>query len=87
MIPSRDFLQAAQNCSWQSYRLPTIVLPVAYRLTLQTVLEDQANVNGHVEIDMHAVQPTHCIVLHAVGMTVGAISAVTPDGAEQQGRA
>ena len=61
------------------------MLPEAYRLTLQTVLEDQSNVTGGVEIDLIAIEPSQCIVMHAVGMTISDISAVSSDGSEQQG--
>jgi len=61
------------------------VLPEAYRLTLQTVLEDQSNVIGRVEIDLSAVEPSQCIVMHAVGMTISDISSVSSDGSEQHG--
>ena len=61
------------------------MLPAAYRLTLQTVLEDQSNVTGRVEIDLNAVEPSHCIVMHAVGMSISDISAVSSEGSEEQG--
>ena len=77
--------QSVQDCTWQSYRLPTNVLPTAYRLTLQTLLEDQSNVTGRVEIDLDVAQPSTCVVMHAVGMTVSDILAVSREGSEQQG--
>ena len=84
-MPSAIRVQAAPNCTWQSYRLPTNVLPTAYRLTLQTLLEDQSNVTGRVEIDVDVTEPTNCVVMHAVGMTVSDIFAVSREGSEQQG--
>ena len=62
------------------------MLPLAYRITLQTVLEDQSNVTGSVEIDLDVAEPTNCVVMHAVGMAVSDIFAVSPDGSEQQGQ-
>ena len=77
--------QTVQDCTWQSYRLPTNVLPTAYRITLQTVLEDQSNVTGRVEIDLDVARPSTCVVMHAVGMTISDIFAVSREGSEQQG--
>ena len=76
---------APQNCTWQSYRLPTIVLPDAYRLTLQTVLEDQSTVTGRVEINLHSEEPTRCIVMHAVAMSIDSIMIISSEGSAQQG--
>ena len=61
------------------------MLPIAYRITLQTVLEDQSNVTGRVEIDLDVAQPSTCVVMHAVGMTISDIFAVSREGSEQQG--
>ena len=85
MTASRLLPAAPQNCTWQSYRLPTIVLPDAYRLTIQTVLEDQSTVTGRVEINLHAEEPIHCIVMHAVAMSIDSISIISSEGSAQQG--
>ena len=85
MTASRLLPAALPNCTWQSYRLPAVVLPDAYRLTLQTVLEDQSTVTGRVEINLHAEEPTHCIVMHAVAMSVDSISIISSEGSAQQG--
>lgn len=85
IVTSAVTAQTAQDCTWQSYRLPTNVLPTAYRITLQTVLEDQSNVTGRVEIDLDVAQPSTCVVMHAVGMTISDIFAVSREGSEQQG--
>ena len=34
---------------------------------------------------MLATEPVHCVVLHAVGMTISQISAISIDGSEQPG--
>ena len=34
---------------------------------------------------MRAAEPVHCFVLHAVGMTISQISAISIDGSEQPG--
>ena len=78
-------VQPAPNCTWQSYRLPTSVLPIAYRITLQTMLVDQSNVTGRMEIYVNVTEPSTCVVMHAVGMTVFDIFAVSREGSEQQG--
>ena len=85
VVATDSHLNATQSCSWGSYRLPTTVLPDAYRLTLQTLLVENSVVTGSVEIDVHAVEPMHCVVLHAVGMTISQISSISIDGSEQPG--
>lgn len=61
------------------------MLPTAYRITLQTVLEDQSNVRGRVEIDLDVAQPSTCVVMHAVGMAISDIFAVSRVGSKQPG--
>ena len=45
------------------------------------------NLTGYTEIDIHASAPTHCVVLHAVGMELDAFTALTSTGAELAGGA
>ena len=85
LIATDSRLNATKSCSWGSYRLPTTVLPDAYRLTLQTILVENSAVTGSVEIDVHASEPVQCVVLHAVGMNISQISAISIDGSEQPG--
>ena len=40
---------------------------------------------GHVEINLHAEEPTHCIVMHAVAMSIDSISIISSEGSAQQG--
>ena len=61
------------------------MLPDAYRLTIQTVLEDQSNVTGRVEISLHSEEPTRCIVMHAVAMSIDSISIISSEGSALQG--
>jgi len=49
------------------YRLPTRVVPSAYRLRLTPDLE-AARFTGIVEIDVDVLEPTHDVVLNAVGL-------------------
>ena len=40
---------------------------------------------GRVEINLHAEEPTHCIFMHAVAMSIDAISIISSEGSTQQG--
>ncbi|KAK9917789.1 hypothetical protein WJX75_008280 [Coccomyxa subellipsoidea] len=70
------------ECAWSSYRLPTGVLPQAYRLTLEAILVYGYNVTGYLEIDISTAEPTQCVVLHAMGMTIDSTTAVYPNGSQ-----
>ena len=61
------------------------MLPDAYRLTLQTMLEDQSTVTGRAEINLHAEEPTYCVIMHAVAMSIDFISIISSEGSAQQG--
>ena len=41
---------------------------------------------GRVEIDLDLKEPSRCIVMHATGMTVSDIFAVSREGSELQGK-
>lgn len=73
------------DCLWHSYRLPTSVLPWAYRLTLEAVLVEGYNATGYLEIDIFAAKPMQCIVLHAVGMEIDSATVLLDDGSEVEG--
>jgi puromycin-sensitive aminopeptidase len=62
-----------------SYRLPTNVAPVAYRLRLEPDLE-AATFAGSVEIDVDVDTPTNALVLNAIELELGRAAAVLPDG-------
>ncbi len=74
-----------EECTWQNYRLPTGILPQAYRLTLEAILVEGYNATGYLEIDMYSAEPTQCIVLHAMGMTIDSATAVFADGSQYEG--
>ncbi|EIE20598.1 hypothetical protein COCSUDRAFT_44006 [Coccomyxa subellipsoidea C-169] len=74
-----------EDCAWQNYRLPTGILPQAYRLTLEAILVEGYNASGYLEIDIYSAEPTQCIVLHAMGMTIDSATAVFADGSQYEG--
>ena len=47
----------------------------AYRTALQVEMVPPFNLTGSVEIDVHSSAPTHCVVLHAVGMELDSFTA------------
>ena len=59
----------------------------AYRTVLQVDMLPPYNLTGIVEIDMHSAPSTHCVVLHAVGMELDSLTALTSMGAELIGGA
>jgi len=75
----------AYDCFWNSYRLPTGVLPEAYRLTLEAILVEGYNATGYLEIDVVSAEPTQCVVLHAAQMTIDSATAVLDDGRNIEG--
>ena len=83
--PAMGMLVDPGECAWSSYRLPTGVLPQAYRLTLEAILVDGYNVTGYLEIDISTAEPTQCVVLHAMGMTIDSTTAVYPNGSQGEG--
>lgn len=63
-------------CIWHNYRLPTHIIPQAYRLVLETILVEKSNVTGYIEIDISSDEPMQCIVLHATGMQIDSVTAI-----------
>jgi puromycin-sensitive aminopeptidase len=62
-----------------SFRLPTLVVPDAYRLKLEPDL-DAATFDGSLEIDVTIVEPTTVIVLNANDLEIDDASAKLADG-------
>jgi puromycin-sensitive aminopeptidase len=60
-----------------SYRLPTTVLPDAYRLTLTPDL-GAATFTGEVAIDVTVGTPTHTVVLNAAELEIASATVDTP---------
>ena len=56
---------------WNEVRLPHTIYPTAYRLDLTPDL-DAFTYDGHVAIDITVTEPVSTIVLHGVGLTIGA---------------
>ncbi len=83
--PSPDVLISPEDCLWHSYRLPTSILPWAYRLNLEVILVEGYNATGYLEIDIVAAKPTQCIVLHAVGIIIDSATVLLDDGSEMEG--
>lgn len=59
----------------------------AYRTVLQTDVLPPFNVTGSMEVDVHSSTPTHCVVLHAVGMELDSFTALTSTNPELEGGA
>lgn len=83
---------ASEVCSWQSYRLPTYVRPVAYNLTIELPsLIAPAFVYGAVDIMLrrNASAPAPlCLVFHvAPEMQIDALSLTLPPRAAREGGA
>jgi alanyl aminopeptidase len=67
------------------FRLPENVIPEAYRLDL-TVVPDQAQFSGKVEIDVIITEPLDEIWLHGRGLDMKKIRIVPRDGKEVRAR-
>jgi hypothetical protein len=78
----------SEACHWQSYRLPTDVLPLAYNLTIELgSLDVPSMVYGTVEIELarnaSAERAPRCIVLHiSPELTVHALRVNASDGSD-----
>jgi puromycin-sensitive aminopeptidase len=70
--------------SLDPYRLPTTVLPTAYRLRVEPDLAS-ASFRGTVEIDVDVTEATNVIVLNAIELELGAPVLRGPDGSTATG--
>jgi hypothetical protein len=72
-------------CAWAQWRLPDVVAPSRYDLTLDVQLAPPWAVTGHVLIALNVTRPTRCLVLHAAGMAVHDARLGGADGARAAG--
>ena len=70
------FLSQYSSCSWDEWRLPSIVQPTAYTLDLHVQLEEPYTVTGTVQIELNVMEDTPCVVLHTSRMNISSVSVV-----------
>lgn len=61
-------LTASAQHEEDSIRLPQLVAPLSYKLTLLPIFEDNPRLCGHVWINVTVLAPTYAIVLHALNI-------------------
>jgi len=74
----------AMTTTTDPVRLPTTVVPSAYRLRLEPDL-DAASFTGTVEIDVDVVEPTATVVLNAYQLEIAPSVARAADGTSSEG--